>query len=103
MGEQGGEAVSGPVRIALEFDVQAAKKEVHKYIQEFCSDPMHWPNNKRRRMGMKPLRKPINTNHRTWPGLSFVYKIVEDSLRGVVPKPVEDFASMVPIEEIGEI
>lgn len=96
--------MSGEVRIALEFDVQAAKKEVHNYIQEFCSDPMHWPNNKRRRMGLKPLRKPINTERRTYPDLFPVWKIVENTLKDVVPKAVEDrVATFASIEEICEI
>lgn len=81
--------MSGPIRIALEFDAKSAKEQIDSYVREFLADPAHWPNNKRRRMGLRPLRKPINTKHRAMPDLFLVWKIVEDALREAVLKPVD--------------
>lgn len=100
--------MSGPVKIAIEFDANAVRLRGDEYIREFNSDPMHWPNNKRRRMGMKPLRKPINTSRASTIFYNFIMRIVEDSLREVVPKvvaePLDTFAdvSQIAKEDITE-
>lgn len=101
--------MSGPVRIAFEFDAKVARLRVDEYIREFNSDPMHWSNNKRRRMGMKPLRKPINTSRASTIFYNSIMRIVEDSLREVVPKvttePFDTFAyvSQIAKEDITEV
>lgn len=91
-----------PVKVALEFDASAAKRKIDNYIQQFYSDPMHLSNNKRRRMGMKPLRKPLNSEHRTSPSPFVLWKIVEDATLGVVPRVMTgSFISFadVPLKE----
>lgn len=101
----GGAGMSGPVRIAIEFDANAAKLRVDEYIRELNSDPLHWPNNKRRRMGMKPLRKPLNLNTRRKRDFfyNFIMRIVEDSLREVVPKVVaEPFDTFADVSQIAK-
>lgn len=101
--------MSGPVRISFESDAKAVRLRVDEYIREFNSDPMHWSNNKRRRMGMKPLRKPINTNRASTIFYNSIMRIVLDSLLEVVPKvmtePFDTFADLSQIakEDITEV
>lgn len=71
--------MSGPVRTDIVFDAIAAKRKIDDYLQEYYSDPMHWTNNKRRRMGMRPLRKPVNRRGRSYPDGCVIQKIIDES------------------------
>lgn len=84
-------------------EVKAAILRVDEYIREFNSDPMHWSNNKRRRMGMKPLRKPINTSRASTIFYEPMMRIVEDLFRQVVPKvTTELFDTFADVSQIAK-
>ena len=58
-------------------------KEIQQYVEEFKANPLNWSNNKRRRRGLKPLRKGNSFSKRKWDkvrnDLKF-FKLIEETI-----------------------
>ena len=57
--------------------------EMQQYVEEFKANPLNWSNNKRRRRGLKPLRKDNSFSKRKWNkvrnDLKF-FKLIEETI-----------------------